>query len=593
MPRHTDTLKTRVLELLSTASAQEVASLCSAAWLNDSIPGLSALSGCQQGSRHLEGDVATHTGLVVANLRSVAKRRLHRDADFVELLGALIHDLKKPETRVENSPGDVSFPGHEALASKVCSSIATTFGLSEEDTARLTFIVAHHGEANRFLKLDAETRTDLVRSPFATSLALLHEADALSLIREDGSRAEIFWSSLTSQSIDESYFEIPVDRRIYKSIKWNSYPQDVLPLWVADMDFKSPPAVIDALVKRAEHGEFGYEDSSKQLLSTIVKWCEEHYEWGISEGEIVPLPGLVCGLNAVCRAVGAPGDAAAIFTPVYPPFLSSPTNNGMETIQVPLTQVINKDSTFRYKIDFDAFERAITSRTKLCIFCHPHNPSGESWSVEDIRKVAEICTVHDIILCSDEIHCDLILDGSRHTPAAKAAPEFKNNLITLMAPSKTFNLPGLGYSFAIVQDDELRKKLKRVVDGPVPHPNAMGLAACEAAFSESEGWLRAVRQYITTNRDVAVSFIRENFPYFKVSSPERTYLLWIDCRALTGIDGSPASFFLKEARVALNDGALFGEAGKGFVRLNLGAPRSRILEALSLMKQAVDNLLKK
>jgi cystathionine beta-lyase len=278
---------------------------------------------------------------------------------------------------------------------------------------------------------------------------------------------------------------------------------------------------------------------------------------------------------------------------VYPPFLSSPTNNGMDTIQVPLTQVINKDSTFRYKIDFDAFERAITSRTKLCIFCHPHNPSGESWSVEDIRKLAEICNVHDIILCSDEIHCDLILDGSRHTPVAKAAPEFKNNLITLMAPSKTFNIPGLGYSFAIVQNDALRKKLKRVIDGPAPHPNTMGLAACEAAFTESEGWLHAVRQYIATNRDVAVRFIRENFPDFKVSSPERTYLLWIDCRACKAIDGSPSNFFLKEARVALNDGALFGDAGRGFVRLNLGAPRSRILEALSLMKQAVDNLLKK
>ena len=583
----------QLFRLLRSGSAQEISTACGEKHLNLLIPGLQLLIGCEQSLvSHLEGDVATHTGLVVAQIRNAALRRLNREADDVELIAALIHDLKKPETKVTSSTGEVRFTGHEERAASECPAIGATLGLSTQDIERLTFVGRNHGEAHLFTKLDEEGRAALVRSPFAISLALLQEADALGAIRSDGSQAPVYWGELCAESLDARYFDAPVDRRAHRSIKWNTYPQDVLPLWVADMDFRSPPAVVDAHKKRVEHGEFGYEESSARLLATIAAWCATRYDWEISTEEIVPLPGLVCALNTVCRVAGSPGDSAIVFTPVYPPFLSSPTNSGMKTIEVPLTQVTTGES-FHYTIDLDLFARSITPSTKVCILCHPHNPSGESWSTETLRSLAALCEEKGILLCSDEIHCDLILDGSAHTPSAKAAPQHRDNLITLMAPSKTFNLPGLGYSFAIIHNPELRKRFKRAIDGPIPHPNAMGIAACEAALKSGSGWLREVCQYITANRDLAVTFIRENIPGLQTTCAARTYLLWIDCRGVPAIADAPSSFFLKSAKVALNDGALFGEAGRGFVRLNLGAPRALLLEALHRLKEAVDSCVDK
>lgn len=581
-------LSARLLTELSRCTAHQFVALCAEEWANTLIPGLKKLIGCDQGhAHHLEGDVALHTGLALVHLRGACRRRLNREPSTVELLAAVIHDLKKPECRVEDGEA-VRFPGHEEMAARECAHIGSRCQLSTDEQQHLTFLVEEHGAAHKIQKLPAERREALLVSRHALSLALLQEADALATIGERSSSGPVLWSALTENTISPSYFDTPVDRRAYHSVKWNTYPEDVLPLWVADMDFRSSPAIIEALQRRVDHADFGYEYPSRELSAAITTWCAEQYNWSIDETHIVPLPGLVCGLNVVARAVGEGNGSTIVFTPVYPPFLSAPPNNGMETIEVPLEQKLQTDQTFAYALDLDAFERVVRPDTKLCILCHPHNPSGEAWEPTELSRLAEICAKRNITLCSDEIHCDLILDGSRHVPTALVAPTLRDNLITLMAPSKTFNVPGLGFSFAIIQSEALRKRFIKAADGITPHPNALGLAACEAAFTQSKGWLKAAREYIAANRDLAVSFIQKHLPKVKVTNPQRTYLLWLDCRQLGDLGASPSAFLQRDGKVALNDGATFGVAGTGFARLNLATQRSTLLAALHRMKDSLD-----
>jgi len=233
-----------------------------------------------------------------------------------------------------------------------------------------------------------------------------------------------------------------------------------------------------------------------------------------------------------------------------------------------------------------AFEAAIEADTNLFLLCHPHNPTGVAYRREDLARYGEICLRHNVVICSDEIHCDLLLDDRRHTPLAAISPEIAAQTITLMAPSKTFNLPGLKSSFAIVQNPELRARLVKACEGIVPHLNLFGLAAMQVAYSQCDDWLMALRAYLTSNRDVLLTTLRRDLPMLASTVPDATYLAWIDCRA-AGIAGNPYQFFLREARVALNDGATFGPGGEGFVRLNFGCPRSTLLEALARMATAL------
>jgi cysteine-S-conjugate beta-lyase len=380
-------------------------------------------------------------------------------------------------------------------------------------------------------------------------------------------------------------FDSPLDRRNSDSIKWNYYGADVLPMWVADMCFRSAEPIVQALRERVEHGVYGYAQPPKSLHETVVRWCERQYGWTITPDDVIFLPGLVSGLNLVCRAYGHMGDSTITLSPVYPPMFSSATEQGMTCIHVPLTQSL-VNGALRFDIDFAAFEKAITPRTTLLMLCHPHNPTGREFTREELTQLGEICARKNVLICSDEIHGDLVLDGRKHLPMAAVSPEIADRTITLMAPSKTFNIPGLGCSFAIVTNPQLRQRLNGARSGIVPWVNLMGLAATEAAFSNCDSWLGELRTYLAGNRDFTAAYIAEHMPSIKTTVPEATYLAFLDC-AGTQIVGDPYKHFLERAKVATNAGSGFGKGGDNFVRLNFGCPRAQLLEALEKMAESL------
>ncbi|QQS52940.1 MAG: PatB family C-S lyase [Candidatus Competibacteraceae bacterium] len=379
-------------------------------------------------------------------------------------------------------------------------------------------------------------------------------------------------------------FDQPLTRYGSDSLKWQRYGS-ALPLWVADMDFAAPEPVLAALHERVAHGIFGYGAPPEELTETICARMADLYRWTVTPEQIVYLPGLVCGLNVVCRAVGEPGDGVLVQTPVYPPFLAAPGHQDRRLVTAELSAE-QRDGRLHYRFDAEAFATAIDSRTRLFILCHPHNPVGRAFGVEELTRLAEICERRDLVVCSDEIHCDLLLDGRRHTPLAALSPDIARRCITLMAPSKTFNIPGLGASFAIIQHPDLRQRFKQAMRGIVPDVNILALTAALAAYRHGGEWLRALLAYLAANRDFLIDHIARHWPDIDVTVPEATYLAWLDCRN-AGIAGNPQRFFLERAGVALNDGATFGPGGEGFVRLNFGCPRATLAEGLERMGAAL------
>jgi cystathionine beta-lyase len=380
-------------------------------------------------------------------------------------------------------------------------------------------------------------------------------------------------------------FDELIDRRTSGSIKWNDYAEDVLPLWVADMDFRSPDPIAAALQQKVAEGVFGYEWPRRDLAELICARLERLYHWKVLPEEVIFLPGIVCGLNLVCHAFGKPGDAALTLTPIYPPFLAAPTNQEMELQTVELKAASN-GSILRYEIDFDRIASTITAQTKLLMLCHPHNPTGRDFTSQELTRISEICIEHDILICSDEIHCDLLMSEIKHTPTASLSTEVAARCITLMAPSKTYNMSGLGASYAVVQNPDLRKRMKKAAAGLIPEINIFGISAFKAAYGKGDLWLSEVLAYLRNNRDLLFAFITKELPELKTTVPEATYLAWLDCRQ-AGIEGSPYRFFLNNSKVALNDGATFGVGGAGFVRFNFGCPTSLMLDALERMKSAL------
>ncbi len=335
--------------------------------------------------------------------------------------------------------------------------------------------------------------------------------------------------------------------------------------------------MIDALHRRVEHGVFGYTLPPEELVDTVVLMLDREYGWKIKTEWIVWLPGLVTGLNVTCRAVGKDGDDVLTTVPVYPPFLSAPKYSQRNLITVPLVQTES-----RWAIDFDQLESAVTPKTRLFILCSPHNPAGRVFNRDELRNLVDICQRHDIIICSDEIHCQLILDqDKRHIPTAVSGPEVADRTITLMAPSKTYNLPGLGCSAAIIPNSEIRKRFRRAAAGIVPFVNVLGYTAALAAYRDSAAWLAALLDYLRQNRDLVEKAVGE-MPGLSMHHVEATYLAWIDTRAAEIDD--PAAFF-EEGGVGLSDGVHFG--GPGFVRLNFGCSRVTLLEALRRMRNAL------
>lgn len=373
-------------------------------------------------------------------------------------------------------------------------------------------------------------------------------------------------------------FDAVIERRGTGSIKWDRYAgRDLIPMWIADMDFRSPPAVIAALHQQVECGVFGYADPPATLGEVIATRLARDYGWCIEPSWIVWLPGLVPGLNLACLIAGERGDAVATLTPVYPPFLSAPRHAERDCIAVPLA-----DDGVRWVIDFDRLEASLTPRTRALLFCNPHNPAGRVYSKAELEKVAEICLRHDLLICSDEVHCDLVLDGDkRHVPMATLAPEIAARTITLLAPSKSFNLPGLGVSFAVVSNDSLRQRLYRAKAGIVPDVNMLGFTAALAAYRDGDVWLAALLDYLRGNRDLVEQRIGA-IPVLSLRHIEATYLAWIDARTTGMVE--PQRFF-EDAGVGLSDGKQFGAGG--FVRLNFGCRRGLLQEALGRIERAL------
>jgi len=383
-------------------------------------------------------------------------------------------------------------------------------------------------------------------------------------------------------------FDTVIDRRASDSSKWHFYSEDVLPMWVADMDFRSPEPILRAMHERIDHGVFGYGGLTAKLREVITERVARLYNWEIHPEAVVSLPGLVCGLNVVSRAIGNRGDGIVVSSPVYPPFLSAPVNQERE-LQEALLAKTERSGHLYYAFDDAAFEAALRPNTRLFILCNPHNPVGRAYTSTELTQMAEICVRHNLTVCSDEIHCDLLLGGTRHIPLASLSPEIAERTITLMAPSKTFNIPGLGCSLAIVPNPELRKQMQKASAGIVPHVNLLGYAAAVAAYTECDDWLDELRSYLTANRDLVVNYLAQHLPHLSVTAPEATYLAWIDCRE-SGIEGSPQKFFLEKAKVALNDGSMFGKGGEGFVRLNFGCARVLLEQGLESMRKALQKV---
>jgi cystathionine beta-lyase len=384
-------------------------------------------------------------------------------------------------------------------------------------------------------------------------------------------------------------FDHVPDRRPTDSIKWNKYQEDVIPLWVADMDYTAADPIQSALRVRIEHGVYGYPDthSSQGMISdlrdVLVERLLKLYDWQISPDDLIFLPGVITGLNLTCHAVAEPGGNVLVQTPVYPPFLNVAQNTGMECNDVELEH----RSDGHYEINWDTFEDRLNKRTKLFILCNPHNPVGRVFRRDELERMAESCLRNGVSICSDEIHCDLLYKGKKHLPIASLDREISNNTITLMSPTKTFNIAGLQCSFAIVQNRELRKKLEQSMKGLVMWVNLIGLTAALAAYQNGQEWLEQVLHYLEGNRDYLSDYVRDQLPMLQMVKPEGTYLAWLDCRN-SGISGSPYEFFLNEAHVGLNDGSTFGSGGAGFVRLNFACTWVLLTQALERMKSAIE-----
>ena len=375
--------------------------------------------------------------------------------------------------------------------------------------------------------------------------------------------------------VKKNIFDMPVDRRETSSMKWERYKdRDILPMWVADTDFTTAPVITEALQERVTHGVFGYTKRPTELNSVIQQRLQRLYQWQVEEDWMVWLPGLVSGLHLSCRAVASPVTLTA--NPIYPPFRSAPVLSGGQNLSIPMTQ---QDG--RWLIDFAALESVINSDTRLLLFCNPHNPGGTVYRREELQQLASICEQYDLLVCSDEIHCDMILEpGIEHVPLASLNPQITARCITLMAPSKTFNIAGLGCSVAIIPDQILRSRFRKVRQGVVPDVNLLGYTAALAAYRDGDEWHQQQLTYLRANRDYLLQEVNQ-IPGLKLAHFEATYLAWIDVSAAKLDD--PVAFF-EAAGVGMSAGRDFGDIN--FMRLNFGCPRSTLEEAIRRLRKA-------
>jgi len=392
---------------------------------------------------------------------------------------------------------------------------------------------------------------------------------------------------------DKQYnFEKVVDRKNTCSSKWDGTDkffkkENLLPMWVADMDFLSPRPIIEAIIRRAEHGIFGYTFLSSHYYKAVINWFRRRHNWTIDKDWIYYAPGVLPGISFSVLAFSSPGDRIIVQNPVYTPFYQIIKNNNRKRLLNSL-----KLSNGRYEMDFkDLKTKAKHPQTKLMILCNPHNPTGRVWSKEELTTLGEICLENHILVIADEIHCDLVYPGYKYTPFASISIDFAQNSVTCISPSKTFNLPSLKIANVIIPNSQLRTNFSKIRQSHhITAPNCFASAVLEAAYNECEDWVDKLLLYIKENLEYLKTFIKENFPKVKVIEPEGTYLVWLDFREL-GLDSKELTKILfDEAKVALWEGYLFGKGGMGFERINIACPRSILEEGLKRIATALKNL---
>lgn len=363
---------------------------------------------------------------------------------------------------------------------------------------------------------------------------------------------------------------------------------DIIPLWVADMDFRTPEFITNSIIKRLEHPILGYTAACEDYFESVLKWIDYHHCWKVERSWLGFLPGIVPGLAFAVNAFTQPNDEVIVQPPVYPPFINVPSKNDRKAVFNPLKEVNG-----RFEMDFDDFERKITGRTRLFLLCNPQNPGGRTWDKETLIRIAEICYKHGILVISDEIHSDMALPGNMHTPFATVSELAEQNSITYMAPSKTFNMAGLISSSYIIPNVIIRKKFSEFLENSeLANGNIFAYIAAKAAYQNGAEWLKQLIDYIQGNVDFVVEFLKKNVPQIKPMIPEASFLIWLDCSGLDMDTNQLQDFMVKKAKLGLNKGTTFGPGGEKHLRLNIGCPRSVLVEAMDNLKNAVNDLVK-
>ncbi len=383
-------------------------------------------------------------------------------------------------------------------------------------------------------------------------------------------------------------FDLIIDRENTSCVKYDLRKEyfgkaDVIPLWVADMDFETPDFIRQAIIKRAEHPIYGYGIKSDSWYQSIINWLDDRHRWSVAKNQISFSPGVVPGFTFAMLALTEPGDQIVVQPPVYFPFFNSVTDNGRILLHNELIENNNY-----YTIDFDDLEEKLRHpKTKILILSSPHNPVGRVWKKGELERMVDLCYANGTVLLSDEIHGDLILSGQTHIPTASLSPKAQEITVTFMAPSKTFNLAGMATSFLVIQNPELKAKYDEMLNAlHLNGGNIFGALALEAAYENGGDWLDQLLNYIEENVDFTQDFLRKNIPRISFQKPEATYLLWLNCKSLQLSDEELRSFFVEKANLGLNGGIVFGPGGSGYMRLNVACPRAILKQALQNLSEA-------
>lgn len=382
-------------------------------------------------------------------------------------------------------------------------------------------------------------------------------------------------------------FDEVIPRRGTNSYKWDTETEeDVLPMWVADMDFRTAPAVVDALKKRVEHGIFGYTKVPSEYYDSIVDWFRRKHNWTIERDWIIYTTGVVPALSAIIKALTSPGDKILVQTPVYNCFFSSIRNNGCEIVTNPLIYINGT-----YQVNFDDLEKkAADPKVKLLLLCNPHNPAGRVWTKQELVRIGKICLQNDTLVVADEIHCELVFPGHTYTPFASVSEEFLMHSVTCTSPSKAFNLAGLQIANIISADTNIRMRIEKAINvNEVCDVNPFGIEALMAAYNNSEEWLDKLNHYLFANYNYLKNYFKEHLPQFPVIRLEGTYLVWIDCSVLKLPSKEIVKTLLKRGKIRVNEGSLYGEAGDDFIRINIAYPRQTLIDGLNRIRRALSN----